>query len=89
MLKACRKLVEKGSRNSTGWRGNSSPHTVLGWEVGDIKGEVERLKRKGVRFERYEGLKQDTLGIWNAPSGAQVAWFKDPDGNILSLTQFG
>lgn len=63
-------------------------HTVLGWEVQDIRAEVEALTKKGVRFERFEGLAQNELGIWASPSGGQVAWFKDPDGNTLSLTQF-
>lgn len=63
-------------------------HTVLGWHVSDIRAEIEELKRKGVIFERYEGLLQDEQGVWVSPSGAKVAWFKDPDGNTLSLTQF-
>ena len=69
---------------------NVSPHgyTTLGWEVSDIKNELIDLKKRGVKFEQYEGLGQDEYGIWNAPSGAKIAWFKDPDGNILSLTQF-
>ncbi len=63
-------------------------HTVLGWEVSDIRAEIKRLAKKGVRFERFEGLGQDEAGIWTSPSGAQIAWFRDPDGNTLSLTQF-
>ena len=63
-------------------------HTMLGWDVPDIRVTVEELGKRGVRFERYEGLPQDDLGIWTSPAGAKVAWFKDPDGNILSLTQF-
>ena len=63
-------------------------HTVLGWEVADIRAKTGELTKRGVRFERYDGLMQDELGIWMAPSGAKVAWFKDPDGNTLSLTQF-
>jgi catechol 2,3-dioxygenase-like lactoylglutathione lyase family enzyme len=63
-------------------------HTTLGWHVEDIRVEMEELIRKGVRFERYERLPQDELGIWKSPSGALVAWFLDPDGNGLSLTQF-
>ena len=63
-------------------------YTVLGWDVADIRAEVEGLVKKGVKFERYEFLEQDELGIWSAPGGAKVAWFKDPDGNTLSLTQF-
>ncbi|MGB9178444.1 MAG: VOC family protein [Pyrinomonadaceae bacterium] len=63
-------------------------HTVLGWDVTDIYTEVEELMGKGVRCERYEWLEQDESGVWTAPSGAKIAWFKDPDGNVLSLTQF-
>jgi catechol 2,3-dioxygenase-like lactoylglutathione lyase family enzyme len=63
-------------------------YTVLGWEVSDIVAEVKGLVKKGVRMEQFDGLGQDASGIWSAPSGAKVAWFKDPDGNILSLTQF-
>src|SRR5215469_1475553 len=63
-------------------------YTALGWEVSDILAEVNELTKRGVRFERYEGLTQDELGVWTTPSGANVAWFKDPDGNILSLSQF-
>ena len=63
-------------------------HTVLGWEVPDIAARMRELMGKGVRFERFPGLVQDELGAWAAPSGAKVAWFKDPDGNTLSLTQF-
>jgi predicted enzyme related to lactoylglutathione lyase len=63
-------------------------HTVLGWDVIDIQTEVKELIRRGVKCERYEWLEQDELGVWRAPSGAKIAWFKDPDGNVLSLTQF-
>ena len=61
--------------------------TVLGWEVTDIQTMVTALMQKGVNFERFPGMEQDELGIWAAPSGAKVAWFKDPDGNILLLAQ--
>jgi catechol 2,3-dioxygenase-like lactoylglutathione lyase family enzyme len=63
-------------------------HTVLGWQVADIQAEIVALVRSGVVFERYDFLSQDDHGVWTAPSGAKVAWFKDPDGNTLSLTQF-
>ena len=63
--------------------------TALGWEVPDIRRTVADLTRAGVIFQRYEGMQQDEDGIWSAPSGALVAWFQDPDGNVLSLTQFG
>jgi catechol 2,3-dioxygenase-like lactoylglutathione lyase family enzyme len=62
-------------------------YTVLGWEVADIASSVRSLDDRGVKFERYAHFEQDELGIWTAPSGARVAWFKDPDGNVLSLTQ--
>jgi catechol 2,3-dioxygenase-like lactoylglutathione lyase family enzyme len=62
-------------------------YTVLGWQVPDIVDMVTRLKKAGVRFQRYDGMGQDKLGIWQSPSGAKVAWFKDPDGNTLSVTE--
>jgi catechol 2,3-dioxygenase-like lactoylglutathione lyase family enzyme len=61
--------------------------TILGWEVPDIQAAVTQLAAAGVKFERYDFLKQDELGIWTAPGGARVAWFLDPDGNNLSLSQ--
>jgi predicted enzyme related to lactoylglutathione lyase len=63
-------------------------HTTLGWKVTDIRAHIDALARKGVRFERYERLSQDPSGIWESPSGALVAWFLDPDGNGLSLTEW-
>ena len=63
-------------------------HTVLGWRVDDIATAVKELAADGVTFEQFEGLPQDELGVWNSPGGAKVAWFKDPDGNVLSLTEF-
>lgn len=62
-------------------------HTVLGWEVADIQKCVEALSIKGVKFETFSQLQQDELGIWCSPGGASIAWFKDPDGNTLSLTE--
>lgn len=61
------------------------PFTVFGWEVDNIATSIQMLEKKGITFERYNGLKQDDFGIWRAPSGAKIAWFKDPDGNVLSL----
>lgn len=61
--------------------------TVLGWQVPEISAVVKELGRAGVQFERFPGMPQDELGIWTAPSGAKVAWFKDPDGNILSISE--
>jgi predicted enzyme related to lactoylglutathione lyase len=63
-------------------------YTSLGWDVADIDASVKEILSKGVRCERYEWLKQDESGVWTSPSGGKIAWFKDPDGNILSLTQF-
>ena len=65
----------------------AAPYTVLGWRVDDIGAAVRELAGRGVRFERFDGMPQDEAGIWNAPSGAWVAWFKDPDGNVLSVAQ--
>ena len=67
---------------------HAAPYTSLGWAVEDIRGTVRELRAAGVVFQRYEGLKQDEDAIWAAPSGAFVAWFSDPDGQVLSLTQF-
>lgn len=64
------------------------PFTILGWKVPDIAQAVGSLASSGVTFERFPQVPQDELGIWTAPGGAKIAWFKDPDGNILSLTQF-
>ncbi len=61
--------------------------TVLGWQVPEIGAVVKNLGQAGVHFERYEGMNQDELGIWTSPTGAKVAWFKDPDGNILSISE--
>lgn len=61
--------------------------TVLGWRVQIIDDAVRALAAAGVLFERYGFLQQDELGIWNSPGGARIAWFKDPDGNVLSLSQ--
>ncbi len=64
-----------------------APFTILGWSVSDIGKTVKGLQKMGVRFERFPGMEQDQLGVWSSPSGAKVAWFKDPDGNVLSVTQ--
>ena len=62
-------------------------HTALGWQVPNIRAAVTDLSKQGVSFERYPFLEQDDLNIWQAPSGTKVVWFKDPDGNILSLSE--
>ena len=61
--------------------------TILGWEVSDIDSAVSDLAKRGVRFEKYGLPSQDERGIWSAPGGVKVAWFKDPDGNMLSVSQ--
>ena len=65
-----------------------APFTILGWDVPDIDDAVTRLTRRGVAFEHYGMKDQDPRGIWTSPAGARVAWFKDPDGNVLSVSQF-
>ena len=64
------------------------PFTIAGWEVADITSTVGSLLERGVVFRRYEGMDQDDLGVWTAPSGDRVAWFADPEDNTLSLTTF-
>ena len=64
-----------------------APFTIVGWQVTNVGDTAGDLVKKGVRFERFPGMDQDAQGIWKSPSGAEVAWFKDPDGNILSITQ--
>jgi catechol 2,3-dioxygenase-like lactoylglutathione lyase family enzyme len=66
-----------------------APYTALGWQVADVTAMAETLAAKGIVFERFPGLEQDALGIWTAPDGPKIAWFKDPDGNILSLSPIG
>lgn len=63
--------------------------TILGWRVRDIEAAVDHLSEAGVSFEVFKGMNDgDRRGIWNSPGGARIAWFKDPDGNLLSLTEF-
>jgi len=62
-------------------------YTVLGWQVPDIALAAKALQQAGIQFERYPGMKQDDLGIWTSPGGGRVAWFKDPDGNTLSISE--
>ena len=62
-------------------------HTVLGWHVIDVHETVEVLLKRGITFDRYPGLPQDEQGIWTTPDGNKIAWFTDPDGNTLSLTE--
>ncbi|HET9954900.1 MAG TPA: VOC family protein [Polyangiaceae bacterium] len=65
-----------------------APYTSFGFEVKDIRATAQALAMEGVKGVRYSHFDQDELGIWLAPGGARVFWFKDPDGNLLSLTQF-
>ena len=69
-------------------RFSPQPFTTLGWQVPSVAEVVERLTRHGVAMERYPWLEQDARGVWSAPSGARIAWFKDPDGNLLSVAQY-
>lgn len=62
-------------------------YTILGWEVPDITAAVQELTRLGVVFSRYNSNSQDELGIWTTPDDSKVAWFNDPDGNVLSVSQ--
>ncbi|HLK40297.1 MAG TPA: VOC family protein [Polyangiaceae bacterium] len=64
-----------------------APFTVLGWEVDDVDATIGQLKSRGVTFERFAGMDQDAQGVWKAPGGARIAWFKDVDGNVLSIVQ--
>ncbi len=64
-----------------------APYTIFGWQVDDIQKAVTDLTAKKIEFLRFSFFKQDKLGIWKSPNGGRVAWFKDPDGNTLSLSQ--
>ena len=63
------------------------PFTVLGWLVTDLAGAIDGLTGNGVAFRRFDGMDQDERGVWTAPGGARIAWFSDPDDNVLSLTE--
>ena len=62
------------------------PFTIAGWQVPDMGAAIDTLSSRGVEFITFEGMDQDERAIWSTPGGDQVAWFKDPDGNTLSLT---
>jgi catechol 2,3-dioxygenase-like lactoylglutathione lyase family enzyme len=66
---------------------HAPPYTSLGWEVKNLSATVSALAGNGVTFELFDGLDQDDKGVWAAPGGARVVWLKDPDGNLLSITQ--
>ena len=61
--------------------------TILGWNVSDLYELIKSLSKKGIEFNKYDFLEQDDYGVWLSPGGSKVAWFKDPDGNVLSLTE--
>jgi catechol 2,3-dioxygenase-like lactoylglutathione lyase family enzyme len=63
------------------------PFTVLGWQVSDASAIARKLTNGGIELLRFPGMPQDESGLWRAPGGAAIGWFKDPDGNILSITQ--
>src|SRR5688500_6295749 len=63
-------------------------HTLLGWDVPDIRAMIRSLADRGVTFVRYDWMPADADNVWTAPGGTMIAWFKDPDDNVLSLTQF-
>ncbi len=65
----------------------TAPYTVLGWTVDDIQATATALQQAGIELQRFDNLDQDAHGIWTSPTGAQVIWFHDPDGNVLSATQ--
>lgn len=67
---------------------SAAAHTVHGWRVADIAADIADLSSKGVTFLLFEGMDQTAQGIWQTPDAHKIAWFKDPDGNILSLTEF-
>jgi catechol 2,3-dioxygenase-like lactoylglutathione lyase family enzyme len=65
-----------------------SEHTVVGFAVEDLDAVADALERKGVTTERFAGFRHDERGVWRAPDGAKVLWFRDPDGNLLSVVQY-
>ena len=65
-----------------------SEHTVMGFAVGDVDSVIAVLSSRGVVFERFAGFPHAANGTVTSPDGARVAWFRDPDGNILSVVQF-
>jgi catechol 2,3-dioxygenase-like lactoylglutathione lyase family enzyme len=64
-----------------------APYTALGWSVADIEAAISALEARGIELNRYEGMDQDAAGVWIAPGGTKVAWFGDPDGNTISVSQ--
>ena len=66
-----------------------APYTAYGWQVQDIEQDIRELSHKGVTFQTFDQLDQSASGVWTTPDGHKIAWFKDPSGNTLSLTQIG
>jgi len=66
----------------------ASEHTVLGFSVSDVDSAVEFLRKREVAIERFEGFRHNENGTLTTPGGSRVAWFRDPDGNLLSVVQF-
>ncbi len=66
----------------------AAPYTVLGWAVDDIEGDIALLSSRGIEFLRYDGMDQNSTGVWTTQGKDRIAWFLDPDSNVLSLTQF-
>lgn len=66
---------------------NPQPFSLVGWVVPDLAADMAQLRENGVTFEQFQGLPQDEAGVWTVPDGTQICWFRDPDGNLLSLTQ--
>ena len=64
-----------------------APYTVLGWRLDDLAAAIAALAARGIALRRFAGLEHDDAGVWTAPGGARIAWFDDPDGNLLSLTE--
>jgi catechol 2,3-dioxygenase-like lactoylglutathione lyase family enzyme len=65
-----------------------SAHTVVGFAIADIRTAVDTLAARGIILERFAAFPHDPQGVLTTPDGAQVAWFRDPDGNLLSIVQY-
>lgn len=63
------------------------PFTVLDWQVGNLEKSMSNLAGKGINFELFSGMDQDENGVWSTPEGVRIAWFKDPDDNVLSISK--
>jgi predicted enzyme related to lactoylglutathione lyase len=81
------KSAESVIRIATVGKFTPAQHTILGWEVPDILAAAKQLTDAGITFLRFSFFEQDPIGIWTAPGGSRVAWFHDPDSNVLSISQ--